>query len=241
MSGVPTHGPWCATTAWPTNCPQCGLRVFFFRCTCGSAVFFEQLGHPWPTHRHEDNPSGANGTAGDAPPAWARDAMRRVDEDGSLVAAVSELGFSVIRPRRALVSNHSPVSQRRSKRRVKVDPIVPVGPGDGEELAITGLLREIDRRLNPMKSFGYNDDGSMAVAMATAMMGTRWTNEFGRITVHAPRPQTEQIESYTAWLPSSFIEDKRIKRGITVSVDLVGLDVSDKVRIWFCDDFVVNR
>ena len=167
--------------------------------------------------------------------------MRRVDEDGRLIAAVEELGFSVIRPRRAPVSNHSPVSQRRSKRRVKVDPIVPVGPGDGEELAITGLLREIDRRLNPMKSFGYNDDGSMAVAVATAMMGTRWTNEFGRITVHAPRPQTEQMESYTAWLPSSFIEDTRIKRGITVSVDLVGLDVSDKIRIWYCDNFAVNR
>ena len=122
-----------------------------------------------------------------------------------------------------------------------MDPIVPVGPGDGEELKVTGLLREIDRGLNPMKSFGYSDDGLMAVAMVRAMMGNRWANVFGRITVHAPRPDTEQMESYTAWVPSGFIADRRIRRGVTVSADLVGMDVSDEVRIWFCDDFVVNR
>ena len=240
MVGVPTHGPWCETTAWPTNCPQCGVRVFFFRCTCGSAVFFDRLGHPWPIHHHGDSASGG-GNAVNSPPKWARNTMRLVDEDGSLVAKVEELGFSVIRPRRSSDRRPASVSRRRARRRTQVDPIVPVGPGDGEELKVTGLLREIDRGLNPMKSFGYSDDGPMAVAMVRAMMGNRWANGFGRITVHAPRPETEQMESYTAWVPSRFIADRRIRRGITVSVDLVGLDVSDGVRIWFCDDFVVNR
>lgn len=163
--------------------------------------------------------------------------MRLVDEDGSLVAKVKELGFSVIRPRRS--SDRRPVSVSRCRvgRRTQVDPIVPLGPGDGEELKVIGMLREIDRGLNPMKSFGYSDNS----AMVRAMIGNRWANVFGRITVHAPRPETEQMESYTAWVPSGFIADRRIRRGITVSVDLVSLDVSDGVRIWFCDDFMVDR
>ena len=49
------------------------------------------------------------------------------------------------------------------------------------------------------------------------------------------------MESYTAWLPHSFAANRKIIRGITVSASLVSLDASETVRIWFCDDFMVNR
>ena len=38
------------TKTWQTACPDCAKRVFFFSCTCGSKVFFDQLGAPWPHH-----------------------------------------------------------------------------------------------------------------------------------------------------------------------------------------------
>ena len=50
MSGMPTHGPYCRRRTYPTKCRDCGMRVFFFSCSCQSAVFFEALGHPWPEH-----------------------------------------------------------------------------------------------------------------------------------------------------------------------------------------------
>ena len=101
------------------------------------------------------------------------------------------------------------------------------------------MLREVDSNINHMKAFGYGDDGPMAVAMAQAMLGERWVNEFGRITVHTPRPDSSQQESYTAWVPAERIRGRRIKRGITVSVKLVSVDVSDLCRGWYCDDFQV--
>lgn len=48
---VPTHHASCTTRAWPATCPDCTARVFYFSCSCGSKVFFDALGHPWPQHQ----------------------------------------------------------------------------------------------------------------------------------------------------------------------------------------------
>ena len=44
-----THGPWCNTRTFPTNC-QSWSQVFFFQCDHGSRVFFDELGGDWPVH-----------------------------------------------------------------------------------------------------------------------------------------------------------------------------------------------
>jgi len=35
---------------WKTTCPDCKKAVFFFSCSCGSKIFFDSLGDPWPLH-----------------------------------------------------------------------------------------------------------------------------------------------------------------------------------------------
>lgn len=47
---IPNHGIYCYTKTYPTNCPTCRQPVFFFSCSCGSKVFFDDLGSPWPIH-----------------------------------------------------------------------------------------------------------------------------------------------------------------------------------------------
>ncbi len=47
---VPTHRAGCQTMIWRTNCPDCHKPVWFFSCTCGSKVFFDSKGDPWPLH-----------------------------------------------------------------------------------------------------------------------------------------------------------------------------------------------
>ena len=44
------HGYWCNTKTIPMNCKLCGEQVFFMLCNCGSRVFFDDLGPPWPGH-----------------------------------------------------------------------------------------------------------------------------------------------------------------------------------------------
>lgn len=40
---VPNHGPTCQTLTYPTRCSRCGESVFYFQCTCGSKVYFDDL------------------------------------------------------------------------------------------------------------------------------------------------------------------------------------------------------
>ena len=48
---VPAHGPHCRTLfCWPSSCPDCRQEVFYWGCSCGSRVFFDRLGEPWPVH-----------------------------------------------------------------------------------------------------------------------------------------------------------------------------------------------
>jgi len=47
---VPTHSSDCVTKTFRTYCPDCNCKVFFFSCNCGSKIFFDSLGEPWPQH-----------------------------------------------------------------------------------------------------------------------------------------------------------------------------------------------
>lgn len=44
------HGRKNSSVTHPTNCPECGAPVFFYRNDCGGAVWFDALGWPWPKH-----------------------------------------------------------------------------------------------------------------------------------------------------------------------------------------------
>ena len=241
MPGIPTHGPWCATRTWPTDCSICGQQVFYFSCSCGSGVFFDHLGRPWPIHRHGDDDDSAS----DGLPPWAADVIRRIESDGAIIAEVEAMGFCVIRrPAAGAGSLAAPARRHPTPRsgprrgRRQPDPIIAVPPGASEQRAIVGILRELDRSIDPMRPFGYSDDGPIAIAMAQAWLGSRWAARLGRITVHTPSSDTPgQLESYTAWVPDALIASRRIRRNLTVSASLTGVDASDRVRIWFCDFF----
>lgn len=55
MEQEPAHGWWCNSRTYPTRCPYCKEKVFFFSCDHGSRVFFDSLGWPWPIHDCIDN------------------------------------------------------------------------------------------------------------------------------------------------------------------------------------------
>jgi hypothetical protein len=48
---VPSHGPLCRKIrCYPTVCPTCGEEVYFYKCSCGSKVYFDELSLDWPKH-----------------------------------------------------------------------------------------------------------------------------------------------------------------------------------------------
>lgn len=40
---VPNHGSGCVTKTYPITCKKCNQDVFYFSCSCGSKVFFDEI------------------------------------------------------------------------------------------------------------------------------------------------------------------------------------------------------
>ncbi len=61
----------------------------------------------------------------------------------------------------------------------------------------------------------------------------------GKITVHVPYPTEDYIESFTSWIPAKLLRDRRIKRGVTVALDLERIQIVGRGYTWFCGSLEV--
>ena len=146
MTGyVPQHHPSCQTRTYPTKCPDCGMRVFFFSCSCQSAVFFESLGVPWPIHEcssvRYERLRGRGLSAADAGFTVHIEHLRRGRIVPEGVAEAMEVDAKVEAARRA-----SP------KKTIYTDVL----PDENRDFA--GTVMSIDRNINVPRHFGLESN-----------------------------------------------------------------------------------
>ena len=84
---IPTHGPFCQTWVYSTQCWDCQQDIHVLQCTCGSAVLFDELGEPWPKHACGSGLSG-----------WAAVNTLRVERQ-NVHNAEPEVAIKRIRPK----------------------------------------------------------------------------------------------------------------------------------------------
>ena len=222
---VPMHGVNCTTCTFPTKCKNCGDNVFFFSCSCGSRVFFDELGQPWPEHdcgfsRSDDR--------------WARGRPRTNLAGGGVQVDISA-GVTATRPaedgRRTWNVHPSVVKKaRRNARARKCNPIESVPPGADWTAEITGVVRGLDRCIDV-----YQRLKLPRTAINEAFLGTLGVGDWGRVVIHVLDSVTY---SYTAWVPMSLLPREGVEHGVTVSAKLVRQDVAGKAREWVCQHFV---
>ena len=185
---VPTHGVDCKTWAFPTKCKKCGDAVYYFSCSCGSKVFFDDLGEPWQEHCCEFNKSDR---------AWAQSRpKKKFGKDGVLV----QLSESVTATRLPETPTkdwniHPGVvdEARRNDHSRQRNPIESVPPGDDWTVEITGVVRETEAEVNVYGSLKLPH-----TAMSGGFLGTLGHGEWGKVTIHVLK---DVIYSYTAWAP----------------------------------------
>lgn len=211
------HGRWCGSRTFPMNCPTCQAKVYFFSCDCGSRVFFDDLGGSWPRH--------------DCDTSWANSLARTTDATGRITVRLGP-NVTAIRPSDFPGIDETLVARAKAKRE-QSDPIVRIDPEKGSERHVLGVLRELHRSANPLKAFRLPD-----TVMAWKFLDIIGQQPVGKITVHAEAEASDQQESFTAWIPASWVHDLRIKRGIAVFVQLVGIRVN-RDTAWFCCGFEV--
>ena len=213
------HGPQCNAVTWPTKCPGCSDRVFFFRCDCGSKVFFDDLGPPWPIH--------------DCEISWTRNLIRTRHSDGSIVVEISE-GVSIRRAPDSFAVE-SAVTSRVTRKNDNDEPIVPVNAEDSnEDVTITGLVRE---KLNRKDVFSTLDvkRGTLGSEMIEPLSEGEW----GKITIHVPSPSNNKFLSYTFWALTSHITCAKNKKGVTAQAQIRSLKIPNKSSIWVCTCYEV--
>lgn len=216
----PTHGSWCGSRSWPTKCPTCGHSVFFFMCNCGSRVFFDELGPPWPLH--------------DCDTSWVRGLKRTVSASGAITVQLSH-GVSITRPAASFAVDAGLLSnaKRHATGRSAPDPITAVKPSSEEPIHIVGVVREIIKSKSPYKHYGVAEGTIGAV-----FLGPLAAMAVARITIHTPTWPGGPLSSYTMWVPQELVSDARVVLGITISAAASVLSIGGQLD-WFIEELHV--
>ena len=221
---VPQHGLNCRTHTFPTTCNHCGDAVFFFSFTCGSRVFLDDLGWPWPEHDCAFSKSDRQ---------WAQGRRRTKLPGGGVCVEISD-GVTATRPgeRRGGSWNLDPEVAEVVKREVRLresHPIERVPPGADWTVEVVGVVRELN---HPVDVYQYLK--LPRTAMSKSLLGDLGSGEWGRVTIHE---LGSVIYSYTAWVP---MLPQRPRIGGTVSARLRRFDALGGIREWICEHFLVE-
>lgn len=209
-----THGTWCGAVTWKTNCPSCGAEVYFFKCNCGSKVFFDGLGVPWPIH--------------DCEFSWGRGLERQRDRSGGTTVQIAP-GITAYRP-----GSISPDVVARTRRRDSTpDPIVAVDPDDAGPTNVIGIVRELRHTVNVTQSLKLP-----ASSLTAAFIGPLGKGQWGKVTIHAPA-HDDVLRSYTAWVRREALTRVKHSRGVTVAATLQVQTVPGVKPVWVCKHYEV--
>ena len=223
---VPTHGIGCRTRTFPTKCKNCGDKVFYFACSCGSKVFFDELGWPWNEHDCDFSKSDRE---------WAQSRPRKKDGAGGVQVKLLP-GVTATRPPDPPGEgwNIDPGVKDEEARRARSrqrNPIEAVPPGAERTVEITGVVTELAIPVDVYRSLKIS-----RTAIGKGFLGALGDGEWGRVTIHVLE---DVIYSYKAWVPATLLAGDS-RRGIAVSASLERVDVAEKAREWMCTWFQIE-
>jgi len=219
------HGPWCTTATFPTRCWECRAAVFFYSCSHGSRVLFDELGWPWPLH--------------DCDGSWSRKLHREVDEQGRTRVDVADGVIVVREPRREPPTpemSRDEIDRIRARRRdgSTPPPIVRMDPPRTADELLVGVLREFTSDVDPFAKYGMPETTG-----ASALLQQIGRQPVGRVTIHVDSPFGNEIESYTGWVPTDLLEGRGLFRGLTVEARFQSVPIPEVEIAWFCSSLEV--
>jgi len=208
---VPTHREDCQTRTWKTNCPDCRKPVYFFACTCGSKVFFDALGDPWPLHA-------------DSCPIYHARTMINSGADPMAIRRLLDSESKVSRvPIPAELDQY--LSGYGAPGKIYYNDELPSDdPSD-----IEGRIHEINK-INFFKRFELDDN-----LIIRRLLGKLVTEPYVEVVVREDTDQSIRIRKrWTFVVPEG--ETKTLRKGMTVYAALQGRPILDDVAIWVAND-----
>ena len=225
MPGVPSHGPECGTRTYPTRCRYCESAVFYFECSCGSQVLFDELGkrgEPWPRHDCKLLPLGRKIEAADR--RVGREATERYLAD-QMMAIRIDAGYAD-RIREAYRE------AGRRPRRPKPAPreIFREDPYAGGTTAETGFVRELLPEVDV-----YRKHGTPRTPIGAASLGELASGAYAQITIHTGALGDEDDFSFTFLIARRMLAEAGVRKGDLVRCRLRGAPILRREPVWVCD------
>ena len=217
--GGAVHGPWCGARTYAMRCRYCGEKIFYFSCGCGSQVFFEELGPPWPRHYCGE---------------YAATIMSPTPLPG--IPDASILAEAIMRPKRAHPAfDVDPTYVRKMQAHVEKERLnhrgeVPMDPPPKQAHKDIGLVKDLAPQVNIFKQFKMPENDRMAAAF----LGELAKEPMARIVLVVDDPEQEDLERYSCYIPQKLLRRSGVIREDIVNFVIKPLEVPGKGRFWLC-------
>lgn len=218
------HGEWCGAETFPLTCRYCGRSVFFFRCRCGSKVFFEELGPSWPKHHCDEHleAKGLSPLTGSSPTSH----LSREVIGAQAIMRPEEHDYPVeIEPAYAAKIRRNLEAERRGKRE-----LLRMDPPPGKAHQDTGRIQDLAPEVDVFKQARYPKDSPIAFAM----LGSLAKEPMARVVLVVDDPDQDDLESYSCYIPQRLMKKTGIICGDVVHFKIEPVEVPNWARVWLC-------
>lgn len=227
--GAGPHGAWCGARTVPMQCRYCGQQVFYFYCNCGSKVFFNALGDPWPRHLCHEYLE-ATGRARPEPPPTQPKVVQPPEEVLYAWAIMSPKEHDNpvhVEPAYAVKMRRHLEAERAGKReRLRMEPPPKRGHQD------VGRVTDLAERVDVYKQAHLPPDNPMAAAL----LGRLAKEPMARVVLVVDDPDQDDLEEYTCYVPQKLLKKAGVIRGDVVHFRLTPVEIPGRTRVWLCTD-----
>jgi hypothetical protein len=214
-----SHGYWCNARTIPLKCKFCGASVFYFFCDCGSKVFFDELGEPWPLHFCQE---------------YAKHLAAEESFEAKVILQKREVSWTLIGPDEEyeLHIEHdysNAVKRNRIEIEKKPNAIERVEATLNALVKPMGTVREVLGPIDLYRKFGIDTES----LLGREFLGKLKDGEFVQVTIHATNYSKSNRLSYTFLVIKDTLEKEKVRVGETLTASLKGQHVKGQ-PYWHC-------
>ena len=202
---------------FPTRCPDCSEAVFYFDCTCGSKVFFDFPGDPWPLHSEKCFPY----------------LVRKLrDVEGLPYAAI----WSRIEERAASLGEPIPKGlwkrlRALQHRELGGQTILAVRPFNGE-LEIEATIVGVNLKVNILRRYELPDN-----QISRGLFAELLKEPLAELVIHGERDEaTGFVSEFTFFFSLHRYQSAGLRTGIQVGCILRPLSLPNGKSVWIGTD-----
>lgn len=209
---IPTHRVGCETRMFPTNCPDCGERVYYFSCSCGSKVFFNLPEPPWVPH--EDG----------CIPYLIRYMIEieRVPES-QIRSIVEEYSRTSGVPIPSDIRRRLDQLDNRGSNRLMIND---VQPKDGPCPAM-GIIISVSSQVNFFKRFNYSDN-----AMGRGLLGKLVRDSYVELVIREDPGEQNTCNRFNAFQKLTEFNRTGLGRHCRAVATLIPHQLADGRKVW---------